>query len=326
MKAFVQLLALTGALSVAGLAMAAPAPNYRAPRTASGAPDLQGVWSNASMTRLERPPEASSLVVSDQEAPALERRLIAKQKKVDSADTVGQYDSEWLEGVDHLARLGGQARTSWLVSPADGKLPYTAEGNRQVEAIRAARLTAFDGPESRNVSERCLSSGMGSGGAPILNQVAAALYKIVQTRDAVVIMSESNHEARIIPLSGHHLPQHMRVWMGDPLGHWEKDTLVVESTNFRADESNRMQMILSGDGKVTERFTRMSPTEIRYEFTIEDSAFYSQPWRAEMPLVASTSPIFEFACHEGNYSLPDTLAGARYQEMSAKKQAIPTAP
>jgi hypothetical protein len=320
MKAFVRVLALTGALSLAGLALAAPASNYRSPRTASGAPDLQGVWSNASMTRLERPPEASSLVVSEQEASVLERRLIAKQRKVDGADTVGQYDSEWLEGVDHLARLGGQARTSWLVSPADGKLPFTAEGNRQVDAIRAARLTAFDGPEARSVSERCLSSGMGSGGAPILNQVAAALYQIVQTRDAVVIVSESNHEARIIPLNGHHLPQQMRVWMGDPLGHWEKDTLVVESTNFRADESNRMQMILSADAKVTERFTRTSPTEIRYEFTIEDPAFYSQSWRAEMPFVASKGAIFEFACHEGNYSLPDTLAGARYQDMLARKR------
>ena len=322
MTAFVRVLALTGALSLAGFASAGPASNFRTLRTASRAPDLEGVWSNASMTRLERPAEASSLVVSEQEASLLERRLLAKQKKIDAADPVGQQDSEWLEGVDHLARLGGEVRTSWLVSPADGKLPFTAEGQRQKAAIAAARLTAFDGPEARNVSERCLSAGMGSGGAPILNQVAAALYQIVQTRDAVVILSESNHESRIIPLSGHHLPQQMRVWMGDPLGHWEKDTLVVESTNFRADESFRGQMLLSAEAKVTERFTRTSPTEIRYEFTVEDRALYSQPWRAEMPFVASKGPIYEYACHEGNYSLPNTLAGARYQEMKADVRAI----
>lgn len=323
-KSVVRLLALAGVLSLAGHALAAPA--YRAPRTVYGAPDLQGVWSNASMTRLERPPEAPSLVVSAQDASILEHRLIARQNSLNAADPVGQYDAEWLEGVDRLASLGGQRRTSWLVSPADGKLPYTAEGLRQLDAIRAARLGAVDDPEARPVSERCLSSGMGSAGAPILNQVASALYRIVQTRDAVVIVSESNHEARVIPLRGHHLPDRMRVWMGDPVGHWEGQTLVVESTNFRQDESNRFQMILSANAKVTERFTRTSPGEIRYAFTVEDPAIYTQAWRAEMPFVASERPMFEFACHEGNYSLPNILAGARRQESLGGKAKTPNGP
>lgn len=311
--------AFAAAVALAAPAQAAPphAAPYRAPRTSFGAPDLQGVWSNASMTRLERPAAAGALVVSDAEAANVERRLTEQLAKAQSGLAVGQYENEWLEGVDHLARISGQVRTSWLVSTADGKLPYTAEGL----ARSSASVYSMDGPEARGNSERCISGGMGSAGVPILNQVAAAHYQIVQTRDAVVVVSESNHDAHVIRLNGAHLPPNVRVWIGDSIGHWEKDTLVVESTNFRPDEVDHYQMILSPAARVTERFTRTSPTEIRYEFTVEDPTYYSQVWRGEMPFVAAKGPVFEYACHEGNYSLPNVLAGARHEEAVAKAAA-----
>ena len=320
MRVLTAVLAAAGALFVAHVATAGEATKYRAPRTSFGATDLQGVWSNASMTRLERPSAAGALIVSEAEAPSLERRLTESLAKSQSSLPVGQYDNEWLEGVDHLARISGQARTSWLVSPADGKLPYTAEGLARFRGFLGSAYTR-DGPERRSNSERCISGGMGSAGVPILNQVAAAHYQIVQTRDAVVIVSESNHDARIIRLNGAHLPPNVRVWIGDSIGHWEKDTLVVESTNFRPDEVDHAQMILSPGATVTERFTRTSPTEIRYEFTVDDPADYSQVWRGEMPFVAAKGPVFEYACHEGNYSLANVLAGARHEEAVAKMAA-----
>jgi hypothetical protein len=316
MRVFAAVLAAAGALFVA--ATAGEGAIYRAPRTSFGAPDLQGVWSNASMTRLERPSVAGALIVSDAEAALLERRLTEQVAKTQSSLPVGQYDNEWLEGVDHLARISGQARTSWVASPADGKLPYTAEGLVRSRAYKGSAYS-MEGPETRSNSERCISGGMGSAGVPILNQVAAAHYQIVQTRDAVVIVSESNHDARVIRLNGGHLPPNVRVWIGDSIGHWEKDTLVVESTNFRPDETDHSQMILSPDARVTERFTRTSRTEIRYEFTVDDPADYSQVWRGEMPFVAAKGPVFEYACHEGNYSLPNVLAGARHEEAMARE-------
>ena len=314
-------MALAIALGSGGVAASADRASYRAPRTAYGAPDLQGIWSNASLTSLERPRQAASLIVSAAEAVTLERQLIEDREKFSSGIAVGQYEAEWLEDVDYLARMGGQARTSWIVSPADGKLPYTGEGRREFGARQRAYVMGFDGPEARPAVERCLSSGMGSGGAPILNQVSAALYTIIQSRDEIAIVSESNHEARIVRLRSGHLPNQMRVWMGDSIGHWDHETLVVESTNFRGDEADRFQMVLPGDAKVTERFTRVSATEILYEFTVEDPVNCTQAWRAEMPFVASKGPVYEFACHEGNYALPGILAGAPRDAALAKAKS-----
>lgn len=304
------------ALAAGVLAGQAAAGGYRAPRTASGAPDLQGVWTNLSLTRLERPPELKDLILKDAEAPAIERGIIDKVAHP-AGDDVGGHDSEWWDGAS-LARIDGHARTSWIVSPADGKLPYAPEAKRWVAAHSKAALDAFDGPEVRSLSERCMIATWGASGPPMLNPPYSALYRIVQTPDRVVIQSEMNGDVRIVRLNSQHPPASMRFLTGDSIGRWEKDTLVVETGNFKLGESYRSGLpYMSSEARITERFTRVSPGEIRYEFSIDDPSIYMQAWRAEMPFRASKDPIYESACHEGNYSLPGILAGARRAEAQA---------
>jgi hypothetical protein len=209
--------------------------------------------------------------------------------------------------------MDGQARTSWIVSPADGRIPYSAAGKARLDAWRARAFADFDGPESRNTSERCLTPTFSANSPPIQNAPYAAAYRIVQTRDAVVIVSEIDTEARIIRLGAPH--DRLRAWNGDSVGHWEKDTLVVDTIGFRPEEAFRAPLFLIGpDAHVVERFTRVSPTEIRYAYTVEDPDNYTQAWRGEMPFRATSEPMYEYACHEGNTSLPGMLQGARYVE------------
>jgi hypothetical protein len=305
---------------MAALALAAPAAaaGYRPPRTASGAPDLQGIWTNLSLTRLERPADIKDLILKDAEAGAIERGIIDKVAHPTGAEAaVGGHETEWWDGAG-LARIDGHARTSWIVSPADGKLPYTAEGRRLRDAQRAATEKAFDGPEDRNLSERCLMPSWGASGPPVLNSPYSANYQIVQTPDRVVILAESNGEVRIVRLNSPHAPAVIRPIAGDSVGHWEGDTLVVETSNFRPGEAYRPAPYLSADATVTERFTRVSPTEIRYEFSVNDPKIFTEVWRAEEPFVSTKGPLYESACHEGNYSLPGILAGARRAEGQAK--------
>jgi hypothetical protein len=296
------------------------AASYRAPRTPSGAPDLQGVWTNLSLTSLQRPRGVQALTLTDDEGGALERKLV-EQRAHPTGDAVGQRQSEaWPDA--HLARIDGRVRTSWIVSPADGRLPYTAEGQKLVAAHEAASAMAFDGPEVRPDSERCLAASWGATGPPMLSSNYAANYQIVQTSDVVAILSEMNHDVRIVRLNGVHQPAVMRRWMGDSIGHWEKDTLVVETTNLHAGDSyNAWGLLMSADAKVIERFTRVSATQILYQFSVEDPKIFTEIWRGEMPFVATKGPIYEFACHEGNYSLPGILAGARQAEAAAQAQA-----
>jgi hypothetical protein len=306
------------AIAVALCAGQAAAASFRVPRTASGAADLQGVWTNLSLTRLERPPELKDLVLKDAEAGAIERAVIDRVAHPTGADAaVGGHETEWWDGAG-LARIDGHARTSWIVDPADGKLPYTAEGQHLRDAQRAAAEKAFGGPEDRNLSERCLMPSWGASGPPVLNSPYSANYQIVQTTDRVVILAESNGEVRIVRLDGPHAPPAIRPIAGDSVGHWEHDTLVIETTNFRPGEAFRPAPYMSADAKVTERFTRVSPTEIRYEFSVDDPKVFTQVWRAEEPFVAAKGPIYESACHEGNYSLPGILAGARRAEAQVK--------
>lgn len=308
------------ALSLA-LAVQAKAADYRAPRTASGAPDLQGVWTNLSLTRLERPPELKTLIVPDAEAAAVERGVVYKVAHP-TDDDVGGHDAEWWDGAA-LARIDGHARTSWIVDPADGKLPYTADGKAQAAYVRAY-VGRYDGADSRNLSERCLLPSWHAAGPPMLNSPYAANYQFVQTVDRLAILAESNSEVRIVRLGGSHAPDAVRSWMGDSVGHWEGETLVVETTNFRPGESARMSsLFVSTAGKVVERFTRVSAGEIRYQFSVEDPAIYTQVWKGEMPFLAFKGPMYESACHEGNYSLPGILAGARAAESGRAKAAAP---
>jgi hypothetical protein len=309
---------LLAALACAGGAAAAD----RLPRTPSGAPDLQGLWTNASLTTLERPAGFAALVIPEAEAKAFEAAHDGIPSVV--GGDVGQGETEWWELGATLARIDGQVRTSWVTDPADGRLPYSPEGRRNLQAGQAMGMSNFDGPEVRPAPERCLAGVGGTNAPPMLNTGYNNHLQIVQTPQHVVIVTEMNHDARIIPLKPEPAPPGAS-WLGHSVGRWEGDTLVVETTGFHPGSAWRTPspLYISPAGLVTERFTRVSRDEIRYAFSVEDPTTYSRPWRAEMPLKATPGPMYEFACHEGNYSLSGVLAGGRQKEREAQAAGTP---
>jgi len=325
--------AAAGALALA-LAGAAVAETYKAPRNGFGQPDFSGVWTNASLTQLERPPQVKSLVITPAEARTLEQWW-TQMRASDSGPTdpnapapksgqdPGGYNTFWLDPGSRVGAIGGQLRSSWLVEPEDGKLPYSPEGRKLFMAEVLKIQTNFDGPEARQVAERCLMGFGSTAGPPMMNVLYNNTYQIQQAKDHVVVVVEMNHDARIIRLGDPaRPPAHVRSWMGDSVGRWEGDTLVVETANFHPGEQLRpgipTTFFVSQDARVTERFTRVSPTQILYEFKVEDPKVYTRPWRGEMPLNAAKGPVYEYACHEGNYALPGILRGARVTEASGK--------
>jgi hypothetical protein len=331
-------LALIAALS-AGPAPAAgaPAKAYRAPRTAYGAPDLQGLWSNSALTLLQRPPIFKGLVATEAEAALMINGfkgqfgdLLRTQVDPNAPAPPVVKDapqSDTLEIDFRLARIDGQLRSSWIVDPADGRIPFTDAGR---SAIRALNKETYDDPEGRPLTERCLIAVGSPDGPPMMNTGFNPNYRIVQTRDHVAIEIEMNHDVRIVRLTDRkHPPEAIRPWMGDSVGWWEGDSLVVETTNF-----NPKTLIgtlgggftYSPRGRLTERFTRIGPGELIYEFTVDDPAYFKRTWSAQMLMRATKGPIYEYACHEGNYSLPNALAGARHQEKLAAEPAHPADP
>jgi hypothetical protein len=307
--------ALAALAAAAGAGHAGP---YKVPRNAFGQPDLEGLWSSMSMTRLERPPGAPLTFPTKAQEEAYEAQRRAAIHARRQGDVFGQNESEWQEEFP-LARIDGRLRTSWIVSPADGQLPYRPEARQRLAEINAGQATRADGPEDRSVFDRCLAGGAGAAGPPIQNPfTTSGGTQIVQTGGEIAILAEMNHDVRIVRLDARHQPPAMRQWMGDSVGWWEGHTLVVETTHFHPQEGFRAQYLLSPGARVTERFRRVSPTELRYTFEVDDPATYTQPWRGEMPLLADKGPIYEYACHEGNYSLANILQGARQAERDAQ--------
>ncbi len=322
-------------LAITGLALliaSALAPAYgepvtgAIPRTASGKPDLQGTWTNASLSSLERAARLP-LVLTEEQAKALEARRAAAaeagQRPTDpnapppkAGQDVGAYNQFWMDPGSQYGRVKGEIRSSWIVDPADGRIPYTAEGKKLLDQELYTVRNQFDGPEVRLVSERCLVGFGSTGGPPMINVIYNNNYQIVQNDDHVMILVEMNHDARIIPLN--EVAELPAQWLGRSKGRWEGDTLVVETTGFRKEESLRpyftSNFYVSPDATVTERFTRWSEDQLVYEFTVNDPRIYTQPWRAEMVMNKAAGEMFEYACHEGNYSLPGILQGARKNE------------
>jgi hypothetical protein len=297
-------------------ASGAQAGGYRAPRTAWGAPDLNGLWSSSSLTQLERDDAFKSLVVPDAEAKAYEAKHLGKPPEIPN-DVLGAADSEFWELNVGLARIRGQVRTSWITSPADGQLPFNAAAKAAHKKRRDLRRTTADDPEARDLGERCMDPS--AAGPPLLNGGYNDNLQFVQTRDAVAISVEWDHDVRTIRLApgAKHPPPSFRQWFGDSIGHWEGDTLVVETTNFTPHEIDAPNGDPAADQRVVERFTRTGPNEIFYEFAVTAPAAFVQTWRGEMILHTAKGPLYEFACHEGNYSLPNILAGARREEAGA---------
>jgi hypothetical protein len=292
------------------------------PRTADGHPDLQGIWTNSTRTPLERSDEfRGKPVLTEQEAAAFEKR-IAVQGSRDrrdgdpETDVARAYNELFFDQGDKLARVGNSIRTSIIVDPADGRIPaLTAEGRERIEQRREnARIHPADRAQDRSLTERCIY--WATAGPPMLPGPYNNLYAIQQTPGYVTILSEMIHEVRIIPLDGRpHLPANVRLWTGDSRGHWEGNTLVIETTNFTGKTGFRGS---SENLKVTERLTRVDANTIVYRFTIDDPTTYAKPWTGELPFVATPGPIYEYACHEGNQALVDILAGARAEEQKSK--------
>jgi hypothetical protein len=289
---------------------------YRAPRTRFGTPSLEGLWTNASFTRLERPVQFKALAISPEEArkaEAIYARLGAFT--TENPDPLGQKDSEYWDIGDGLARVRGEIRTSWIVDTPDGKLPFNEETKKRFHYDDPKWQAPLDNPEDATMTARCV--GGESAFPPNLNSPDGNFMQIVQTRDYVTLHAEKYHAARIIPLGGdqRHAPAAVTSWTGDALGHWEGETLVIENTNFSAAGLSRYgRLKLSPAAVLVEKFTRLSATDLLYEFQVTDPGLYTQTWRAEMPFRASKGPMYEYSCHEGNYSLPNMLRAARLED------------
>jgi len=296
---------------------------WRAARMPDGHPDLQGVWTNSTLTPLERPAQlADKSALSEAEAAAYEKRVLDqtnRDRRDGGADAdVGRaYNELFFEHGKGLAHIGGTIRTSMIIDPPDGHVPpLTPEAQKRNQAINAEnRAHPADGPENRSLTERCLF--WNTTGPPMLPGPYNNAYQIYQSPGYIVILSEMIHEPRIIPMDGRpHLASNIRKWAGDSIGHWEGETLVVDTTNF----TDKTRFRGSGENlHVIERFTRTAPDTIVYRFTIDDPTTFTKSWTGELPFTASTTPIYEYACHEGNYALVDILSGARAEEKKAAK-------
>jgi len=316
------LLLPTPAAAQSGSKALSSAKSWTQARTPDGQPDLQGIWTNSTLTQLERPEAfASKPVITEAEAEAYERNTLTTRNRDRrdggaDADVTRAYNELFFDQGDKLARIDNTIRTSMIVDPSDGRIPpLTPEAKKKQDAIRAeASLHPADTPRDRSLSERCIF--WATAGPPMLPGPYNNNYQIVQTPGYVMILSEMIHETRVIPLDGRpHLPSSTRFWIGDSRGHWDGDTLVVDTTNFNGKARFRGS---DENLHVIERFRRTGPDTIIYKFTIEDPTAFTKPWTAELPLLAIAGPIYEYACHEGNYAMADMLAGARADEKNAK--------
>lgn len=289
-------------------AAAAQAGEYRAPRLPDGQVDLQGVWSHKNITPLERPAELKTFVITPDEAAQLQARILAKTNDLSRPGEPAEYF--WERGVEAIR---GEYRSSQITDPADGKIPGNEHFKSLAKATGAAVLTAFDGPEARPSSERCLAAI--SSAPPVTVVPASDLRQFVQTRSAIVIASEELHEARVVRMNAKHAPAAVVSWLGDSIGWWEGETLVIETKHFAQSAAERggpgSLFFVGPNTTVTERITRVSPDELQYLFTVEDPTYYTQPWKGETRFGRSDDKILEYACHEGNYSLPFALMSAR---------------
>jgi hypothetical protein len=306
-------------LAVLAAALASPASLAAArPRRGRAPPpgDLEGLWSGASYTDLERPKDLAGLVLTPAQAEAYEAPRRALHGMLPASDNVGQAENEYTDRGSGLMRVKGQIRSSWIVDPPDGRIPFTAQARARLHVDRPMADAPLDNPESLNGPTRCIASY--GAGAPMYAGPDANLIQIVQAPGHVVLLSEKYHDARIVRLWRPGEPALTPLppsWLGDGRGRWAGATLVVETTGLRPGVVDaNLHLFRSGTTRVTERFTRMGPDELTYEFTVEDPALYTRPWRAETVLKRQAGRMFEYACHEGNYSLGGMLAGARREE------------
>jgi hypothetical protein len=329
-------LAAAPALAQTKAMEAKPAAPYHAPRNAWGQPDLQGTYTTATITPLTRDAKYGTRnVLTKQEADALEAATRAQVARADAPtppdakvtdlknadcgpDGISGfncgYNQGWKDPGTTVIDFNGEKRASIITSPANGQMPPRVGGGDPAVARARAMRSRTDNPEGFSLGERCLLSFGSSAGPPMLPLMYNNTYQIVQTKDEVAIDVEMVHDIRHIRLNAQHGPASMKLWMGDSVGHWEGDTLVVETINMRPEQGLRGA---SPNQKVTERFTRIGPNKIKYAFTVEDPTVYAQPFSGEVAMNTTKGQVYEYACHEGNYALTGMLAGARAQEKDA---------
>ena len=334
-----------------GMAVAfaqAPKP-YTVKRLADGHPDLQGTYDLATLTPMERP-AGQNATLTKEEAAKLEAAAALRREQGDQsikgdraappkggdgslgpAGNVGGYNTGWLDPGSAYTIVDGQKRSSLVIDPPDGRAPAMKPAARQRALALLARPTsdtqesndpglelapgAYDDPERRPLGERCLLGFGSTSGPPALpDYFYNNLHQIVQTPDSVMILTEMVHDARIVRMNAQHPPKTIRQWMGDSIGRWEGDTLVVDTTNFS--EKTRFRGS-SEDLHVIERFTRTGEQTLLYRFTVEDAATWDRPWTGEFSWPATDQHIYEYACHEANYALGGILSGARLREKEA---------
>ncbi len=336
------------ALMMLALAVGAPAAaqsEFEPPRLADGRPDLQGVWDFRTLTPLQRPEDrADQALLTPEEAAEIEAAAVQRAIEADRPSeirteplpvggNVGGYNNFWF---DRGAGVVDDRRTSLIVDPPDGRIPDPRPEARLQETTnddtappdRPVRFRVggigTHGPEDRGLAERCLL-GFNSG-PPIVPGGYNQNMQLFQTPDHVVILNEMVHDARIVPLDGRDpLPVGMRQWMGSSRGHWEGDTLVVETASFTDWTASFGPSVRSAIGtgatmRLTERFSRVAEDTLLYEFTVDDPTSFTRPFTAAIPMKRGAAPLFEYACHEGNYGMLNLLSGARAKEREASEQ------
>ena len=312
---FVALVVLA-CLTLPASGLAQQASEYAVPRTEHGHPDFQGVWATEFLTLLERPPGVGMLVATPEQAEAVSAMMRKGLPAVIDPD-VQLFD------IKRLAMVKGEYRTSIIVDPEDGRMPFTKAG-LDLAGVVAKRDQLYDHPEERPLVDRCLEA---LGYAPMRTVPVFLPRMIVQTRDHVVILSEDAVGLRLIHLRGEPPPDQMRTIQGYTTGRWEQNTLVARTTRLRADYPARnvigRPLLLSPRTTITERFTRVSPTELFYQFTVEDDQLYTRPWTGEFSMTRSDAKVYQYGCHEGNYSLPNSLSGGQ-AEASRRAETAPS--
>jgi hypothetical protein len=337
---------------VASLAPLAAQTKSPIPRMKDGHPDLQGTYDIATLTPIERQ-AGSPLVLTDEEAKKLERDVAARKNyqarpieadrtappvggdgSQGAAGNVGGYNSFWIDSGSQYSVVDGRKRASILIDPPDGRVPQLTPEARQRVARNLNRPTsdqtareddpgfegngAYDDPERRPLGERCLMGFGSTSGPPVLpNYFYNNLHQIVQTADTVMILTEMVHDARIVRMNAEHLPTTVRKWMGDSVGRWDGDTLVVDTTNFTDKTRFRGS---TPNLHIVERFTRVDARNLLYRFTIEDPETWTRAWTGEYTWPATDELLYEYACHEGNYALGNILRGARVKEAEDAKK------
>ncbi|MFT4887241.1 MAG: hypothetical protein ACI8V0_001466 [Pseudohongiellaceae bacterium] len=306
-----------------GAIFAVAAQDYQPPKTLFGVPDVQGVWTYQTRTSLQRPGLYETLEI-DKET------MLAKMISTDeynkilaetgaegpSGGAVGAYNDFWFAPGEALAFMNGKYRTSLIVDPADGQIPWQEEGQKTRQSQRKNLLMGnerSDGPEGRALADRCLVSYAST--MPFVSSFYNNNMQIVQTPGHVMLLAEMVHNVRVVRIDADFRNLPFRQWLGDSIGYYEEDTLVVITKNFSPWQIK--EHLISENVTLTERFRRVAEDEMHYSFTIEDPELYTQAWTAEMPMTTLDEQLYEYACHEGNYSLPSILAGARREEVDA---------